>query len=152
MTTKQQLSAAQWDIVKHAPLAIWLGVSGVDPVVDSLEDEYAAFHAAAKDLGARYSSNELVTALVAELVPPSEAQRKGRASVDVNELLATLKKTSDVLKAVATPAEAAGCKEFLLRFGDRIARASSESVMDSRFTVSQAEDEFLSKVRVALGL
>jgi len=90
VTTKQQLNAAQWDILTHAPLAIWLGVSGVDPLVASPEKEFLAFDAAARDLAARYSSNELICSVIAEAHRPSEPQRKGMVTVDVAEVLATL--------------------------------------------------------------
>ena len=152
MTTKQQLNAAQWDVLAHAPLAVWLGVSGVDPLVDSLEEEYATFDTAARDLADRYSSNELVCGVIAEAHRPSEPQRKGRTTVDIGEVLAALKKAAEAVSSVATPSEALEFKEFLIRFGERIARASSESVIDDHLTISQAEDEFLRKARVALGL
>lgn len=152
MTTKQQLTAAQWDILTHAPLALWLGVSGADPLVASLEREYLAFDKASHALQQRYASNELVCAVIAEAHRPSEPQRKGRCTIDVGDLLSTLEKTAKILAALPSPQEALEFKEFLLRFGDRIARASSESVVDSRLAISQAEDEFLRKARIALGL
>jgi len=152
VTSKQQLTAAQWDVLTHAPLALWLGVSGADPLVASLEQEYLAFDKASRDLQQRYASNELVRAVIAEAHRPNEPQRKGRSTVDVGDLLSTLEKTARILATLASPQEALEFKEFLLRFGDRIARASSESVVDSRLTISQAEEEFLRKARVALGL
>lgn len=152
MTTKQQLTAVQWDILAHAPLAMWLGVSGVDPLVASLEKEYLAFDAAGQDLRRRYASNELVCGIIADAHRPSEPQRKGMATVDINEILASLKKTAEVLAMLPSAAEAGEFKQFLVKFGEKIARASSESVVDPRLTISQAEDEFLRKARLALGL
>lgn len=151
MTTKDQLTQQQWDILIHAPLGVWLGVSGCDPFVGSLEREFEAFGEAARLLAQRYGENELVVTVLAVAARPTEAQRKGRATVDLAEVLAGLRRVGEVLGSLPAQQEAAGFKRCLLDFGDKIARATSEAVVDTRATVSQAEEDFLRKARAALG-
>lgn len=149
MSSKHQFAPHDWRVLTRAPLDVWLAMSGVDIMTQSRQREADAFDRAAAEARIRYGASPLVVAVLDELVLPSAAQRKGTVSVWPDELLEELAELPAILDRVSACQKQA-YTQFLLWFGDRIAHASSEGVVDCRYTVSQNERTFLHRLREVL--
>ncbi|MCC6527207.1 MAG: hypothetical protein IT373_31450 [Polyangiaceae bacterium] len=145
------LDASSWALLCHAPLTLWLAMSGVDPAVDSPDKEADAFDTAIEKEKAR-CSDELVRAVLAEAVAPSGSQRRGLVAVDPESLLGELERVRAVLDERCSAEHARAFKRALVKIGYAIAQASCESVIPTHSGVSQPEERFLARTRRALGL
>ncbi len=131
---------------------MWLGMSVVDTVMGSPKKEAEGFQAAVREAKARHAHSHLINAVLAAAREPSGVQRRGFSAASPEELLARLRRVAKGLDERVSVGDAREFKEFLIEFGRRVARASSESVAGSRMKVSQLEERFLQQAAVALGL
>lgn len=152
MSEHFHLDAGSWDLLCHAPLAIWLAMSAVDTVVDSPRLEADAFDAALAKAKQRAEDDPLLLAVLDDAVPPSNPQRRAVAFVDPAHLLDQLERVHAVLERSCGADEAKRFGRSLLRFGYDVAAASCESLTGAGIGVSQAEERFLARARRALGL
>ena len=129
-------------------MEIWRGVSGVDLIVQSRREETAAFGSAASGARTRFAENTLVQSVLDDMHGPGAGVNLGNVSVD--RILSDLERVADVVEARCDAAEANEFKRFLMWFGDQIARASSEGIVDTTLRVSQKEQKFLRAVRETL--
>jgi hypothetical protein len=163
MTDKKDFTPEEWTKVLESVMLAGMAVSAADPnhLWGMIKEAFAS-RSALNASQAEFGSNELVQAVIADLLTPDgrnavqQALRKRVAGAGANELiqrsLTTLREVSVIVDAKA-PGDAAAFKACLRRISQKVAEASQEGgfLGFGGVKVSDAERATLDDISKSLG-
>lgn len=154
MASKESFTQEEWTKVAEAPMLAGLGVSMLDFGLVSFTKEFSAMIKAVAAARAEYPNNQLVQSLVAELEskeqnPPAEQGEKKTT----DQILADLGTVAAIVDTRASSAdEAREFKSFVFGVGEKVANASGSGFLGFGAKVSDAERDYLARLRAQLGI
>ena len=159
MTTKADYTAEEWELITRAPFMAAMAVVASSPSgLIGFVKEMFAVGSALQEVAREGSSNELISALVADVkaghrpAAPTESPEDGPEAKALG--LKTCRDVSALLARKAPGPEAEGFKRWLLSTAQRVAEAAKEGgfLGIGGVRVSEAETAALTELAGALGV
>lgn len=161
MTTKSDYTEEEWNGLMTAPVMAGTYIIAADVSITAMGKEMKGMLKAIQKQDVSDASQELVAAIVADIVAKSgdkekmETPEMDKNSPDgLNQILDGIVEATAVLETKSNPAEAAGYKQWVLN----VAQATAEAGREGGFLgigavrVSDKEKAALAKLKTTLGL
>ena len=159
MTTKADYTAEEWELITRAPFMAAMAVVASSPSGPiGLVKEVFAVGGVLQEVSREGSSNELISALVADVNAGHRPAAPTESTEDVQEAkdlgLKTCRDVAALLARKAPGPEAEGFKRWLLSTTQRVAEAAKEGgfLGIGGVRVSEAETTTLAELAGALGV
>jgi hypothetical protein len=151
MSNKATFTAEEWKSITEAPMLAGTGVMKADFGLISAAKEFKSL---IQNMGAakeKYPNNELIRSVLTEIETSSNNQQGEQPKMELEDIVSKVKVAADTVNQKAA-GESADYKNFIFNLASAAATAGGTGFFSSTAKVSDAENQYLGKLKSALGL